>query len=109
MSAARSALVEVLEGIDAIDADGKAKAAFRQLIRAVGAAHGIAAVEQASRSDFAKHLLGARVSRSTIRDRLIAHFGVSRPQAYRIIFDASHKQALDETPSGSNRISDCEG
>lgn len=106
MSAPRSALVELLEGIETIDADQKAKAAFRQLIRAIGAAHGIAAVEQASRLAFARHLLCLKVSRPTVRDRLIAHFGVSRPQAYRIIFEASHNRALNETASGSNGLSD---
>ena len=99
------AIREIIAGVDAMDLDPAAKRQFRQLVRAIGAAHGFSWIEREERTEFARELLAKRVSRATVRDRLIAHFNVSRPQAYRIIGSAlqlSQKQALDETASGSN-------
>lgn len=99
------AIREIIAGVDAMDLDPAAKRQFRQLVRAIGAAHGFAWIEREERTEFARELLAKRVSRATVRDRLIAHFDVSRPQAYRIISSAlqlSQKPALDETPPGSN-------
>lgn len=99
------AIREIIAGVDAMDLDPVAKRQFRQLVRAIGAAHGFAWIEREERVEFARELLAKKVSRATVRDRLIAHFDVSRPQAYRIIGGAlqlSHKPALDETASRSN-------
>ena len=95
-----AALIEIMEGIDRLDADQSAKRKFSDLVRAVGAAHGCAQIERAERIAFARQLLAQGVSRPTIRDRLAAIFGVSRPHAYRIINAAlqlSHKAPSDET------------
>jgi hypothetical protein len=80
-----TALLEIMEGIDTLNADPVAKRKFADLVRGVGAAHGCMQIERADRVAFAKQLLALGVSRPTIRDRLIATFGVSRPHAYRII------------------------
>lgn len=112
MTAAHRAVLEILEGVDAIDVDAGAKALFRQLVAAVGAAHGVAGIEKAARVNFARELLSLRVSRATIRDRLIAHFAVSRPQAYRIIGAAlqlSQKPTSFETHIASNERINQEG
>ena len=112
MTAAHCVLLEILEGVDAIDVDAGAKAVFRQLVAAIGAAHGVAGIEKAARVNFARELLSLRVSRATIRDRLIAHFAVSRPQAYRIIGAAlqlSQKAVNFETLLVSNEHINREG
>ena len=99
------AIREIIEGVEAMDLDSAAKRQFRQLIRAIGTAHGFLWIEREERTEFARELLAKRVSRATVRDRLIAHFDVSRPQAYRIISSAlqlSQKLALNETSHGSN-------
>ncbi|KQV50057.1 hypothetical protein [Massilia sp. Root335] len=88
MSTTRAALVEILEGVEAIDVDEGAKDKFRQLVGAVANTHGYDWIERASRIDFARGLLRMRVSRPEVRDRLIALYGISRPQAYRIISHA---------------------
>lgn len=104
-----TAILEILQGVDSLDADAGAKQQFRDLIRAVGAAHDLAWMARGDRTAFARALLDCRVSRATIRDRLIAKFDVSRPQAYRIIGKAlqlSQKQTADETHPGSNDSKD---
>lgn len=88
MSTARTALAEILEGVELIDVDDKAKEKFRQLVGAIATAHGHDWIERAGRISFARRLLQMRVSRPEVRDRLIALYGVSRPQAYRIISHA---------------------
>lgn len=82
------AIQEIMEGVDAIDVDSAAKQKFRQLVSAIGAAHGFEWMERANRIAFARDLLRMRVARPLIRDRLIALYAISRPQAYRIISHA---------------------
>jgi hypothetical protein len=99
------AIRELIAGVDAMDLDPSAKRQFRQLVRVIGAAHGFTWIERQERTQFAHDLLMKGVSRATIRERLIAHFDVSRPQAYRIISGALklyQKRPLDETASGFN-------
>jgi len=99
------AIQEIIQGLEALDSDPVTKQKFRQLVRAVGAAHGISWIEREDRVSFARELLDLRVSRPTIRDRLIATFEVSRPQAYRIIDSAlqlSQKRLVNETPHECN-------
>jgi hypothetical protein len=80
-----AALMEIMDGIGALDVDPIAKREFSNLVRGIGAAHGCVQIERIDRTMFARELLVRKISRPTIRDRLIAMFGVSRPQAYRII------------------------
>lgn len=100
MSTARTTLIEILQGVEGIDVDAAAKEKFQQLVGAIATAHGYGWIERAARISFARRLLHLRVSRPAVRDRLIALYGISRPQAYRIISHAlqlSHEHAEDET------------
>lgn len=76
---------ELLRGLDRLEVDEAAKRQFSQLVEAIAAAHGLRSIERAARVDFARRLHELRTSRATIRDRLIARYGVSTRQAYRII------------------------
>lgn len=100
-----AALLEIMEGIGGLNVDLAAKREFTNLVRGIGTAHGCAQIARLDRTMFARELLTRGVSRTTIRDRLIATFGVSRTHAYRII-DAAlqlyQKLAEIETHSGSN-------
>jgi hypothetical protein len=88
MTSPRSAILEIMQAIDAVDVDQSAKQKFRQMVSVVGAGYGYAWLERSSRIDFARELLLLRVPRPQIRDRLVATFGISRPQAYRVISEA---------------------
>jgi hypothetical protein len=104
-------LLEILSGVDglnAVDVDA-AKRKFKQLIRAIGAEHGIKAFERSDRVDFARNLLDSRVSRTTIMERLKARYGVSREQAYRDIRAAlhlCHRSPPIGTTTDENTLSD---
>jgi hypothetical protein len=94
----RAVLLEIMAGVEALDADPGAKQKFRWLVQCVGAANGLQWIDRKERVDFARRLLDSRVSRPTIRDRLIATFEVSRPQAYRII-----EAALETVSKGAEK------
>jgi hypothetical protein len=103
------AIREIIDGVDALDLDAAAKQQFRQLVCAIGAAHGFAWVKRDERTAFARELLARKVSRATVRDRLMAHFSISKTQAYRVIEQAlqlSHFSANFGTTSGFNTHSD---
>lgn len=91
MTSARSAVLEIMHAIDAVDVDQAAKQKFRQMVGAIAATHGFDWMERANRIAFAKDLLQMRVARPVVRDRLIALYGISWPQAYRIISHAMQK------------------
>ncbi len=96
----RSLLLEILAAAEALDADPAAKRRFCDTVRQVGAVNGVAFLEREARVVFAGRLLAQRVSRSTTRDRLMALYGVSRCQAYRIIgaaLNLSQEAAKKET------------
>lgn len=78
----------IISGLARIEADESAKRQFLGLVHSLCAAHGIRGVEQTDRIDFARRLHQAGTSRATTRDRLIACYGISRRQAYRIINDS---------------------
>lgn len=86
---------EILAAVDGIDADPVTKRKFRELVRQVGGAHGLQWIGREDRITFVSGLLARRVSRATIRDRLIALYGVSRGQAYRIIGSAMKLSPCD--------------
>lgn len=79
------AIQEIFEGVDVIDVDADAKQKFRQLVGAVAATHGYGWIERTERISLARDLMRARVARPVVRDRLMALYGISRPQAYRVI------------------------
>lgn len=83
-----SALLEILAGIDRMDADDTIKRQVKQIVSSVGFAHGVKNVQHDERVNFARQLLAQRVSRPTIRDRLMARYCISKRQSYRIIDDA---------------------
>lgn len=85
MTSARTAVLEILQAIDAIDVDHAAKQKFRQVVSAIATTHGFDWMERANRITFARQLLGMRVPRWLVRDRLMDLYGISRPQAYRVI------------------------
>jgi site-specific recombinase XerD len=98
-------LQEIMQEVDASNIDPLAKQQFRQLVRTIGAAHGLAWMEREQRTEFARELLARKVSRPTVRDRLMAHFSISKTQAYRVIEQAlqlSHFSPSFGTASGSN-------
>lgn len=88
MSGSSTAVLEIMQAIDSIDVDLAAKQKFRQMVGAIAATHGFEWIERANRIAFARDLLQMRVTRPIIRDRLIDLYGISRPQAYRIISHA---------------------
>ena len=99
------AIREIIEGVEAMDLDPAARQQFRQLVRAIGAVHGFSWIEREDRTVFARELLAKKVSRATVRDRLMAHFSISKTQAYRVIEQAlqlSHFSPSFGTASGSN-------
>jgi hypothetical protein len=88
MTSASMAVLEIMESIEAVDVDQAAKQKFRQMVGAIAANHGFEWMERANRITFARDLLRARVARPVVRDRLISLYGISRPQAYRVISHA---------------------
>lgn len=85
MTSARGTVLEIMQAIDVLDVDRAAKQKFRDLVGAIASTHGFDWMERANREAFARQLLGMRVPRPVVRDRLIDLYGISRPQAYRII------------------------
>lgn len=88
MTSASTAVLEIMQAIDAIDVDQAAKQKFRQMVGAIAATHGYGWIERANRIAMARDLLRLRVARPVIGDRLIVAFGISRPQAYRVLSEA---------------------
>lgn len=83
-----NAILEIIDQLEGLDVDDRARLIFKRLVLEVGAAHGIGGVARGEQVAFARRLLDMRVSRATIRDRLIALYGVSRRQAYLLIGEA---------------------
>lgn len=99
------AIRQLIAGVEAMNLDAVTLQNFRRLVRSVGRANGLQWIEREARVEFAYALLTKRVSRATIRDRLVAHFDISRPHAYRIIAAAlqlSQERALNETHKAFN-------
>lgn len=105
----KQALRRIVAQIDDLDADYLVKRKFKGIVHDICRTHGITGVDRGERIYFAKRLLDERVLRTTIKDRLIARYEVSRSQAYRIIDSAlqlSHKSSLSETPKGLNVVNE---
>ena len=79
---------DIMARLDALAVDDEARRAFRRLVLEVGAQHGISGLERDEQLAYIRRLLSLRVSRPTIRDRLMALYSVSRRQAYRLIDEA---------------------
>ena len=80
-----SVLHEIIEQTDGLDIPASAKEQVKRLVRNLGAAHGASGMAHAEHVDYARRLLRAQISRATIRNRLMALFGISRSQAYNVI------------------------
>lgn len=83
-----SAIQELIDGLDHLETDEDAKRQFRHLVSLIAARHGLREIERTDRVDFARRLQELRTSRPTIRDRLIARYGISTRQAYRVIHES---------------------
>jgi hypothetical protein len=77
--------LEIIDRLEGLDVDDGARQAFRRLLIEIGTQHGISGLERDEQLAYVRRLLALRVSRPTIRDRLIAIYGISRRQAYRLI------------------------
>lgn len=80
--------LEIIDRLEGLDVDDGARRAFRRLLVEIGTRHGISGLERDEQLDFVRGLLALRVSRPTIRDRLMALYSISRSQAYRLIGEA---------------------
>lgn len=81
-------LIDIISQLDGLEVDEGARQAFRGLVLAIGTQHGIRGIERMEQLGHVRRLLALRVSRPTIRDRLMARYPISRRQAYRLIDDA---------------------
>lgn len=95
-------IADLVAELGLIDADDSVKRQIRNRLYKVGAMHGVKSLRQMERLDFAIHLLGLPVSVSTIRDRLMATFGVAESQAYRDVQKALNLRHLTEL-NGTDR------
>lgn len=102
-----SIILEILEGVDGLATDEQAKKEMKSLIHAVCLGHGMTGVVFNERVNTARKLLSMRISRPTIRDRLVALYGISPSQAYRYIHKAlqlSHIAIGNATEVGCNSV-----
>lgn len=74
-----------MDRLEELAIDEPARHAVRNLVLEVGIAYGIKEVQRCEQMDFIRRLRAARVSRETIRDRLMARYLISRSQAYRLL------------------------
>jgi hypothetical protein len=79
------AIVEIMSRLDGLEIDEQARQAVRNLVVEIGIAHGIKEIERCEQLSFIRRMLAARISRQTIRDRLMARYPISRRQAYRLL------------------------
>lgn len=94
-------IADLVAQLGSIDADESVRKQIRNRLYKVGAMHGVRALRQIERVDFAMHLLDEAVSVATIRDRLIATYDVGASQAYRDVqkaLDLRHLRRLNGTP-----------
>lgn len=80
--------LEIIDHLEGLDVDDGARRAFHRLLLEIGARHGISGLERGEQLAYIRRLLALRVSRPTIRDRLMALYSISRSQAYRLIGEA---------------------
>lgn len=85
MKVSATILQEIITATSKLDLPPQARDQFKQIVMQAGIAHGLRELVQASRVDHARRLVHAGISRPTIRDRLMALYGLSRRQAYRLI------------------------
>lgn len=88
MTVSATILQEILTAVSQSDLPPQARDQFKQIVMQAGIAHGLRELVHASRVEHARRLVRAGVSRPTVRDRLIALYGMSRRQAYRLIDEA---------------------
>jgi hypothetical protein len=77
--------LEIIDSLEGLDVDDGARQTFHRLLLEIGTRHGISGLERGEQLAFVRRLLALRVSRPTIRDRLMALYGISKRQAYRLI------------------------
>jgi hypothetical protein len=77
--------LEIIDRLESLNVDDGARQTFHRLLLEIGARHGINGLVRYEQMVFVRKLLALRVSRPTIRDRLMALYGISKRQAYRLI------------------------
>jgi hypothetical protein len=83
-----SVILEIIQGIGELPLDDAAKRQVNRLVSQVALRHGVSSVTHAERVNLARRLLDAKVSRATIRMRLMATYEIQKSHAYRIIATA---------------------
>lgn len=81
-------LYSIINSVDAIVPDEATRQALKTMIRQAGQAYGFSMADRGERVIYACRLLDLRVSRPTIRERLMGTFDISRSEAYRVIGQA---------------------
>jgi hypothetical protein len=82
------AILEIMSRLEGLAIDETARQVVRSLVVEVGTQYGVRGIGRDEQLAYIRRLLALRVSRSTIRDRLMALYDVSRSQAYRLIDEA---------------------
>jgi hypothetical protein len=77
--------LEIIDRLESLNVDDGARQTFHRLLLEIGTRHGVSGLVHYEQVVFVRKLLGLRVSRPTIRDRLMALYGISQRQAYRLI------------------------
>jgi hypothetical protein len=98
------ALLEIMSRLEGLAIDDTARQVVRNLVVEVGTQYGVRGIGHDDQLAYIQRLLALRVSRSTIRDRLMALYGVSRRHAYRLIDEAL--QLCRERPNHGTRSKD---
>lgn len=82
------AILEIMSRLEGLAIDEPARQTVRNLVVEVGAQYGVKEIGRWEQMDFIRRMLAARISRQTIRERLMARYRISRRQAYRLIEEA---------------------
>jgi hypothetical protein len=104
-----SSIRQLFKDIDHLPVDDSARRIFKQLLAERARQEGITGLDREGRVAFAQSLLFMRMSKPTVRDRLMAHYGISSRQAERVINDAlklRHKSPVNVATISENSIGD---
>lgn len=94
-------ITEILAAAKALNVDESTRQQFIGMVCQISARHGLKVALRTARVDCACRLLELKVSRPTIRNRLMAHYGMSERQAYRTI-DQAMKLCQKSQPFGKS-------
>lgn len=92
---------QLLVDLAGLSAPEEAKRQFEELIRRSAAFEGVSSLERQERVQFARRLLDLKESRSVIRDRIMAKYGLKQSQAYKVIEQAVTVRFFDRKPDAT--------